>query len=71
MREISHGIHPATLSERDLPAALKALARRSAVPVELDLCKGRRLPQPVEVAAYYAASEALANAVKHAIRRSC
>ena len=66
VREISHGIHPAILSERGLQAALKALARRSAVPVELGLRTGRRLPGRVEVAAYYAVSEALANAAKHA-----
>jgi signal transduction histidine kinase len=65
VREISHGIHPAILSERGLKPALKALARRSAVPVELDLRAGR-LSGPVEVAAYYAVSEALANAAKHA-----
>jgi signal transduction histidine kinase len=65
VREISHGIHPAILSERGLQPALKALARRSALPVELDLRAGR-LPEPVEVAAYYAVSEALANAAKHA-----
>jgi signal transduction histidine kinase len=66
VREISHGIHPAILSERGLQSALKALARRSAVPVELDLRAWRLLPEPVEVAAYYAVSEALANAAKHA-----
>jgi signal transduction histidine kinase len=66
VREISHGIHPAVLSERGLPPALKALGRRSAVPVELDLRAGQRLPGKVEVAAYYAVSEALANAAKHA-----
>ena len=66
VREISHGIHPAVLSERGLQPALKALGRRSAVPVELDLRAGRRLPGPVEVAAYYVVSEALANAAKHA-----
>ncbi len=66
VREISHGIHPAILSERGLTPTLKALARRSAVPVELDLRTGRRLPDQVEVAAYYAVSEALANAAKHA-----
>jgi len=66
VREISHGIHPAILSERGLTPALKALARRSAVPVELDLRTGRRLPDHVEVAAYYAVSEALANTAKHA-----
>jgi signal transduction histidine kinase len=66
VREISHGIHPGILSEQGLTLALQALARRSAVPVELDLRAGRRLPDQVEVAAYYAVSEALANAAKHA-----
>jgi signal transduction histidine kinase len=66
LREISHGIHPAVLSNGGLGPALRALARRSAVPVELDLRAGRRLPEQVEVAAYYAVSEALANAAKHA-----
>src|ERR1700721_2133919 len=63
MRE---SIPPAILSERGLAPTLKALARRSAVPVELDLRTGRPLPDHVEVAAYYAVSEALANAAKHA-----
>ena len=66
VREISHGIHPAILSERGLQPALRALARRSAVPVELDLRVEQRLPDQVEVAAYYAVSEALTNAAKHA-----
>jgi signal transduction histidine kinase len=70
VREISHGIHPAILSEAGLQVALKALARQSAVPVELDLGTGRRLPDHVEVAAYYAVSEALANAIKHASARA-
>src|SRR5229473_3852143 len=66
LREISHGIHPAILSEGGLKPALNALCRRSAVPVELDLHTDRRLPEPVEVAAYYVVSEALTNAAKHA-----
>jgi signal transduction histidine kinase len=66
LREISHGIHPAILSERGLGPALRALARRSALPVDLDLRTERRLPEHVEVAAYYVVSEALTNAVKHA-----
>ena len=66
LREIAHGIHPAVLSEAGLGPALKALARRSAVPVELDLDLGS-LPGPqAEAAAYYIASEALANTAKHA-----
>jgi signal transduction histidine kinase len=66
LREISRGIHPAILSEGGLPPALKALTRRSAVPVELDVDVPERLPEQVEAAAYYVASEALANAAKHA-----
>jgi signal transduction histidine kinase len=66
LREISRGIHPAILSERGLEPALRALCRRSAVPVELDLDAERRLPEPVESAAYYVVSEALTNAAKHA-----
>jgi GAF domain-containing protein len=66
LREISHGIHPAILSEGGLAPALRALARRSAVPVDLDVRAERRLPEHVEVAAYYVVSEALTNAAKHA-----
>jgi PAS domain S-box-containing protein len=66
LREISHGIHPAILSEGGLQPALRALRRRSAVPVELDLRVERRLPEPVEVAVYYVVSEGLTNAAKHA-----
>lgn len=66
LREISRGIHPAILSEAGLSPALKALARRSPIPVELDLDVPHRLPEPVEVAAYYVVSEALANTAKHA-----
>jgi GAF domain-containing protein len=66
LQEISRGIHPAILSKGGLEPALRTLARRSARPVELDLRAGRRLPEPVEVAAYYVVSEALTNAAKHA-----
>jgi GAF domain-containing protein len=66
LREISSGIHPAILSKGGLEPALKSLARRSALPVEFDLHANGRLPEQVEVAAYYAVSEALTNAFKHA-----
>jgi signal transduction histidine kinase len=66
LREFSRGIHPAILSEAGLRPALRALGRRSAVPVVVDVRVGLRLPQPVEVAAYYVVSEMLANAAKHA-----
>jgi GAF domain-containing protein len=66
LRELSRGIHPAILSEGGLGPALRALARRSAVPIELDVSVDKRLAERVEVAAYYVVSEALANAAKHA-----
>jgi signal transduction histidine kinase len=45
---------------------LRTLARRCAIPVELGDVVERRLPEPIEVAAYYVVSEALTNATKHA-----
>lgn len=66
LREISQGIHPAILSEGGLHAALKSLARRSAVPVELDIRGNGQLSEQVKVAAFYVVSEALTNAAKHA-----
>jgi signal transduction histidine kinase len=66
LQELSRGIHPAILTERGLGPALRTLARRSAVPVDLDVTTTARFPEPVEIAAYYVASEALANAMKHA-----
>jgi signal transduction histidine kinase len=66
LQEISRGLHPSSLSTGGLVPALGALARRSAIPVELHAHVERRLPERVEVAAYYAASEARANAAKHA-----
>jgi signal transduction histidine kinase len=66
LREIARGLHPAVLAESGLRPALKTLARRSAVPVRLDLQVERRLPEAVETAAYYTVAEALTNAAKHA-----
>ncbi|HYZ52199.1 MAG TPA: ATP-binding protein, partial [Streptosporangiaceae bacterium] len=66
LREIARGLHPAILAEGGLRPALKALARRSAVPVRLDVRVEGRLPEPAEIAAYYAVSEALTNTAKHA-----
>jgi signal transduction histidine kinase len=66
LQEIARGIHPAILSRGGLGPALKTLARRSAVPVELDVDVDRRLPDAVEVAAYYIVAETLTNAAKHA-----
>ncbi len=65
LREISRGIHPSLLSDRGLKAALRSLARRSPLPVELDAPSDARYPEALEVAAYYVVSEALVNASKH------
>src|SRR5271165_4202906 len=66
LRAIAHGIHPAILAEGGLGPALKTLARRCAIAVELDAPAPERLPEHIEVAAYYVVSEALTNAAKHA-----
>jgi signal transduction histidine kinase len=66
LREMSRGIHPAILTEGGLSPALEALALRSPVPVKLNVRCERRLPDGIEVAAYYVVSEALTNAAKHA-----
>jgi signal transduction histidine kinase len=65
LQEISRGIHPAILSKGGLGPALRTLAHRSAIPVRLELTADVRLAEPIEVAAYFVASEALANAAKH------
>jgi signal transduction histidine kinase len=66
LREIARGLHPAVLAEHGLEPALKALGRRSAVPVRLDIHVDARPPEQIEIAAYYVVAEALANAAKHA-----
>ena len=66
LREISGGIHPAILTEAGLRPALQSLARRSIVPVELNVQTGERMPEQAEVAAYYVVSEMLTNAARHA-----
>jgi signal transduction histidine kinase len=65
LRGLAHGIHPWTLSRRGLGAALRALARRSAIPLDLDVDSMQRVPPSVEAAAYFIAAEAVANATKH------
>ena len=66
LRKFARGIHPAILAEAGFGPALRTLARRSRVPVNLDARIEDRLPERVEVTAYYLVSEALTNAAKHA-----
>ena len=65
LRDLARGIHPAVLTERGLEPALESLAGRAPVPVTLNVPRGDRLPEPVESAAYFVASEALANVAKY------
>jgi signal transduction histidine kinase len=66
LRELARGIHPTLLREAGLEAAVEALARRTPLPVTVEGSAGDRLPDPVELAAYFLVSEALTNVVKHA-----
>ncbi len=66
LRELARGIHPAILTGSGLEAALGSLAERSSLPARLDGSLDGRLPAAVEATAYFVASEALANAAKHA-----
>jgi signal transduction histidine kinase len=66
LQEISRGIPPAILAKGGLPTAIKELARRSPVPVQLDVAITNRLPEPIQTATYYLVAEALTNTAKHA-----
>jgi signal transduction histidine kinase len=66
LRELARGIHPTLLREEGLETAVEALARRTPLPVTVEGSVGNRLPDAVELAAYFLISEALTNVVKHA-----
>jgi signal transduction histidine kinase len=66
LRELARGIHPAVLSDRGLGTALETLASRAPVPVELAELPDERLPEAVELAAYFVVAEALTNVAKYA-----
>jgi signal transduction histidine kinase len=70
LREVSHGLHPAVVSAHGLAVALEQLAARAAVPVQLTVNVSSRLPEPLEVAAYYLVSESLTNVAKYACASS-
>ena len=66
LRELAHGIHPAVLSDRGLGAAIDTLARRAPLPVAVGELPSERLPEQIELAAYFVVSEALTNVAKYA-----
>jgi signal transduction histidine kinase len=66
LRDVARGLHPAVVSGHGLAVALESLAALATVPVQLNVDLAKRLPEPVEVAAYYLVSESLTNIGKHA-----
>ena len=66
LRDVARGIHPAVLSGHGLAVAVESLSAHAPLPVQLEMCVEDRLPERVEVAAYYVVSESLANVAKHA-----
>ncbi len=70
LRELARGLDPPLLARQGLDAAIRAGAARVSLPVEVELVLPRRLPAPIEAAAYYVCAEAVTNAVKHA-RATC
>ena len=70
LRDVARGLHPAVVTGHGLAVALEQLAALAPVPVQLHVDLGTRLPEDVEVAAYYVVSEGLANVAKHATATS-
>jgi signal transduction histidine kinase len=70
LRSVARGLHPAVLSGHGLEVALESIAASSPTPVRLSVTLEGRLPEPIEVAAYYVVSESLANIGKHARAKS-
>jgi PAS domain S-box-containing protein len=66
LRELARGLHPAILTDGGLGMALQSLASRAPIPVTVSEVPERRLPEPVEAAAYYVVAEALTNVAKYA-----
>jgi signal transduction histidine kinase len=70
LRAVARGLHPAVLTDRGLDAAVRGLAFRSPVPVEVDGAIPDDLPAPVATALYYVIAEALTNVAKYAQART-
>jgi signal transduction histidine kinase len=66
LRSLAEGIHPAALSQSGLPGALEALAANAPLPVRVTVVPERRLPEPIEAAAWFVVSELVTNAAKYA-----
>jgi signal transduction histidine kinase len=66
LRDVAHGIFPAAVRDHGLAVAVESLATRAALPVKVQAAISGRLPEPVELTAFYLVSESLANVGKHA-----
>ncbi|GIH79223.1 sensor histidine kinase [Planobispora longispora] len=71
LRELIRGVHPKVLTDLGLPDAASDVAGRSPVPAEVDIALPGRLPAPVEAAAYFVITEALANVARHSRASRC
>ena len=71
LRDVARGIHPAVVTGHGLAVALESVAERTPLPLELSVADLPRLPEPVEVTAYYVVCEGLANVGKHARASRC
>ena len=65
LRELCRGIRPAILRERGLEAAIRALAIRAPIDVELQVDEVGELPTAVESTVYFVTAEALSNVARH------
>ncbi|WP_350276233.1 sensor domain-containing protein [Kribbella sp. HUAS MG21] len=71
LRAAVRGIHPRVLVDHGIEAAVREVADRMPLPVTMEFAIPTRLPAPIEAAAYFVVSEALANVAKHAQATHC
>jgi signal transduction histidine kinase len=67
LRELARGLHPVVLTDRGLNAAIRILASRAPIPVDITTLPDERLPTPIELAVYFVVAEALTNVAKYAV----
>lgn len=68
LRDLAHGIHPTVLSQFGLEQAIRSMAGRYTIPIDVDL-PDARFAEAAELTAYFVIAESVANAIKHARAR--